>query len=125
MTANNAPKIYILKYITTDDNSIDFEIEECRYFNNYKAILTEWLINCACEIQEIDDSGVYINYVLEVASLEDNEYIPKELYDFDNFQEFLAETDIDDLDNYIQNLDEQLKANIIPEILINAFPEIV
>ena len=122
---SNIQKIYILKYITTDDNTLDTEIEECRYFNDYNTILKEWLINCACEIQEIDDTGVYINYVIEVAALEDNEYIAKELYDFEKFQEFLGEAEIDDLDQYIENLDSQLQNNIIPDIFINAFPDLI
>ena len=115
-------QIYILKYITTDETLNESEIEECRYFSDYNTVLKEWLINCALEIQELDDSGVYINYSIEIATLEDNEYIATEKYNLDNFQEFLAEANIDDLDTYIENLEEELKNNNIPDILLKAFP---
>ena len=113
--------IYILKYITTDDT--ESEIEDCRYFTTYRAVLKEWLINCSCEIQELDDSGIYINHVIEIAQLDDDEFIAEEKYTFEHFQQFLEEEEMDDLDEYIENLDVKLKEDTIPESVLAAFPE--
>jgi len=133
-------KIYTLTYH-------EVQIAGYRVFNSFDEALKEYLKHCICETKsllnspdssdsssdcgEISDSDeekstesneeVFdeLTCVFEVQELQGNEYVTIKEYDYETFQ--LVLEDMDNIPEYIEDLEKNLDNNMIPADLLDVF----
>ncbi len=132
-------KIYTLTYH-------EVQIAGYRVFNSYNEALKEYLKHCICETKSLlnspsnsesssdfdsdaekstesnEDQFDELTCVFEVQELQGNEYVTVKEYDYETFQ--LVLEDIDNIPDYIEDLEKNIENDFIPEDLLEIFNEI-
>ena len=132
-------KIYTLTYH-------EVQIAGYRVFNSYNEALKEYLKHCICETKSLlnspdssessSDCGLSdeekstesdkedfdeLTCVFEVQELQGNEYVTIKEYDYETFQ--LVLEDIDNIPDYIEELEKNLENDVISQDLYEIFTD--
>lgn len=122
-------KLYSLSYH-------EVQIAGFRNFISYETALKEFLRHCILETKSVLNSSSdeeaeeerstendfdEMTCVFEIQELESDEYVTTKEYDYETFQMFIE--DIDNIDDYLNELEKKLDAGEIPEDLKEIFSE--
>ena len=111
----------------------EVQIAGYRVFASYDLALKEYLKHCITETRtainsdsssessKSSDNFDDMTCILEVQELDEGEYVTTKEYDYEVFQMIIE--DIDDVCQYIDDLEQKLECNVIPEDIIELFSE--